>query len=259
MATITLNGSGKFVGLELTFKGATQKISDLASSLSKLKDKVNNVQTITDIGSSSNDANNATNREEHKKSALSVAYEKVDKLLSEVGSIDNRVAGEITKKKNNFYKKYSWLKPECEKGFFEKAKEYLWNKVCNIANTIKNIVIDVAKWCKKHWKAIVTALILIVAVAILVLVPAGGILATILIGAAKGAILGAIIGGVSGGIESVNNGGSFWEGFENGAFSGAISGALTGALFAGIGVGGTAFGKLFGTSCKWFKVFHITA
>jgi len=259
MATITLDVGKKFVGLELTFKGTTQKVSDLATALSKLKSKVNTVKTVTDVGSSSNAVSNANNREEHKKSALSVAYQKIDELLSNVGSIDNRVAGKITKRKDNFYKKYSWLKPECEKGLFEKAKDYLWNKVCIIANKIKNIVIDVAKWCKKHWKAIVTALILIVAVAVLILVPVGGgILATILIGAAKGAILGAIIGGLAGGIESVNNGGSFWEGVENGAFGGAISGALTGALFAGIGVGGEAFGKLLGTSCKWFKVFHIT-
>ena len=236
MATITLDVGKKFVGLELTFKGTTQKVSDLATALSKLKSKVDTVKTVTDVGSSSNAVSNANNREEHKKSALSVAYQKIDELLSNVGSIDDRVAGKITKRKDNFYKKYSWLKPECEKGLFEKAKDYLWHKVCTIANKIKNIVIDVAKWCKKHWKAIVTALIIVVAI-VLICTGVGGILGA----AAIGALIGAGAGGLFGGVMSAANGGSFWEGFENGAFSGAISGAITGAMgFAFVGSSGVS-------------------
>ena len=161
MATITLNanyGKGEFKNLGLSFNSAKQNTSNLASSLQKLKNKVISVETVADavaIGKpASTTVKNAEKREENKKSALSVAYEKLDQLLSDVGSIDDKVAGAITANKKAFYKKYSWLKPECEKGFFEKARDYLWNKVCGIGNAIKNVVIEVGKWLKEHWKLI---------------------------------------------------------------------------------------------------------
>ncbi|MDE6784203.1 MAG: ADP-ribosyltransferase, partial [Ruminococcus sp.] len=93
------------------------------------------------------------------------------------------------------------------------------------------------RWCKEHWKAIVTVIVVAVAViglVVLSLIPGGGILAGIIAGACWGAITGAVIGGVSSGIMSAKNGGSFWAGFENGAFSGAISGAIGGAITGGV-------------------------
>lgn len=140
MATITLETDRILYNLGFSFKSATQKASDLVSSLRKLKTSVISVQTVVDIGSSSNSANNTELREEHKSSALSVAYDKPDKLLSDVSTIDNRVASVIANGKNELYKRFPWLKPESEKGFLEKAGEYLWNKACSIGNAIIDLL-----------------------------------------------------------------------------------------------------------------------
>jgi hypothetical protein len=133
---------------------------------------------------------------------------------------DTSAKSEIEKSKEDFYTKYSYLKPECEKS--------TWEHIC-----------DGLKWCNEHWKLIVT--IIIVAVSIIVLLIPG--IGPIIAGACWGAILGACIGGVSGGLESMANGGSFLDGFEDGAFSGAITGAITGAAFAGLGQLGAVLGK----------------
>ena len=54
--------------------------------------------------------------------------------------IDGDVADAINKSKNDFYDKYEYLKPECEKSWFEKAKEW----------------IDSAwEWCKDLWNKII--------------------------------------------------------------------------------------------------------
>ena len=128
---------------------------------------------------------------------------------------DSSAKDEINRAKEDFYTKYSYLKPECEKSRMEK-----------IVDAMKSA----CEWCKEHWKLIVT--IIIVAVSIVLLCTGVG---AILAGACWGAILGACIGGVSGGLDSMANGGSFLDGFENGAFEGAITGAITGAAFAGLG------------------------
>lgn len=79
----------------------------------------------------------------------------------------------------------------------------------------------VGEWCKEHWKAAITIVIVIAAV-ILVATGVGGILGAM----ALGALFGTGIGGLFGGIISAVTGGSFWDGFENGAFSGAIAGII---------------------------------
>ena len=127
---------------------------------------------------------------------------------------DASAKSEIEREKKDFYTKYSYLKPECEKSRMEKIVDAM-KKAC--------------EWCKEHWKLLVT--IVIVAVSIVLLCTGVG---AILAGACWGAILGACIGGVAGGINSKVHGGTFLEGFENGAFDGAISGAIGGAITGGL-------------------------
>lgn len=137
---------------------------------------------------------------------------------------DSSAESEINKAKEDFYTKYSYLKPECEKSRMEKIADGM-KKAC--------------EWCKEHWKLIATIVIVAVSIVVLLIPGVGPIIA----GACWGAILGACIGGVSGGLDSMARGGSFLDGFEEGAFSGAITGAITGAAFAGLGQLGAALGK----------------
>lgn len=132
---------------------------------------------------------------------------------------DAAVKTAVERSKTDFYSKYSYLKPECEKNVFE--------HICDGIATA-------TKWCKEHWKLIVTAIIVVVAV-VLICTGVGGILGAM----ALGALLGALIGGGVGGTLSVINGGSFLDGFEDGAFSGAIAGIITGDLGFSLSAGGT--------------------
>ena len=94
---------------------------------------------------------------------------------------------------------------------------------------------NACEWCKEHWKAAITIVIVIAAV-ILVATGVGGILGAM----ALGALFGTGIGGLFGGIISAVTGGSFWDGFENGAFSGAIAGIISGGMGFGLSAGGKA-------------------
>ena len=157
---------------------------------------------------------------------------------------DNSARDEINKSKKDFYAKYNYLKPDCEK------------------NTIEKIVDKVekaAERCAKHWKLIATAVIVVVAVALIATGVGAGIGGTILVGACWGAITGAVIGGVAGGLESMSQGGSFLDGFEDGAFSGAVGGAIGGAAFAGLGVAGSTLGKGISCASKLGKAIKGTA
>ena len=82
------------------------------------------------------------------------------------------------------------MKPECEKSRWEKFEDG-----CK----------KVGEWCKEHWKAAITIVIVIAAV-ILVATGVGGILGAM----ALGALFGTGIGGLFGGIISAVTGGSFW-------------------------------------------------
>ncbi len=153
---------------------------------------------------------------------------KLSEFIETAARKDSAAESEIKKSKEDFYTKYSYLKPECEKSPIE-----------HICDGVQSA----ADWCKEHWKFIATVVRVAVAVVLLCTGVGSGLGAEIIAGACWGAILGACIGGVSGGVESVANGGSFLEGFEDGALSGAISGAIGGAAFAGLGQLGAVAGK----------------
>ena len=156
----------------------------------------------------------------------------MDNFIADAVRIDGDAAEVINRNKDEFYDKYNYLKPDCEKN--------LWEKICDGFAAA-------GEWCKEHWKFVVT-IVLAVAAVVLICTGVGGPFAAIILGAAKGLLTGAVTGGLMGGISSLAAGGSFFEGFEDGAFMGA----LTGALFGGIGGAGEALGALgkLGTTCE---------
>lgn len=194
-------------------------------------------------------------KEEEKKNNAIEVRQKTNSFLDLAIRVDKQVASLVNKNKDEFYRVNPWLKPVAveEKSWLQKA----WDWACGagksvaagfgqavdwIKDTASKAWSNIKEFYEKHIKAIATALLVIAAIAIIVLVPGGGLLATMLIGAAWGVIAGAAIGGISGGMQSLANGESFWSGFENGAFSGALSGAVAGAAFAGLGFAGQAIG-----------------
>ena len=232
MSTITIykdkiNGVGSL--LDNIIKSSNNfdtQLGTLKNTLQGVNSSNCNLQdTIDSISSSSKS-------EKEKVEDLKKLNRKLTDFITTTARRDSSARDQINKKKNDFYTKYSYLKPECEKSTFEKLVDSV-KKVC--------------AWCKEHWKLLATIAIVVVAVALLCTGVGSGAGATLLgkliAGACWGAIMGACIGGVSGGLESMANGGSFLDGFEDGAFSGAVSGAISGAAFAGIGAFGAHLGK----------------
>ena len=224
MATITLYKE-KVNGVGGLTDNLIKSSSNLDVQLGTLKNTLQGVDSSTcNLQDTVDSISSSSKSEKSKIEDLKKLNNKLSEFIETASRKDSAAEEEIKKSKEDFYTKYSYLKPECEKSVIE-----------HICDGVQSA----ADWCKEHWKLIVTISIVIVSVAVLLIPGVGPIIA----GACWGAILGACIGGVSGGLESVANGGSFLEGFEDGALLGAISGAIGGAAFAGLGQLGAVAGK----------------
>lgn len=232
MATITLY-AGKMNQMSSLLEGAKKSVSDYQTELFSLKSKTLNVnKSVCDLDDVIRSVQSSTQLQEQKLDSLETLRQNVDNFIADAVRIDGDAAEVINRNKDEFYDKYNYLKPDCEKN--------LWEKICDGFAAA-------GEWCKEHWKFVVT-IVLAVAAVVLICTGVGGPFAAIILGAAKGLLTGALTGGLMGGISSLAAGGSFFEGFEDGAFMGA----LTGALFGGIGGAGEALGALgkLGTTCE---------
>ena len=224
MATITLY-KDKINGVGSLLDDIIKSSNNLSAQLGTLKSTLQGVDSSTcNLQDTVDSISSSSKSESDKVEDLKRLNNKLTAFIEMTAHRDSSAESEINKAKEDFYTKYSYLKPECEKSRMEKIADGM-KKAC--------------EWCKEHWKLIATIVIVAVSIVVLLIPGVGPIIA----GACWGAILGACIGGVSGGLDSMARGGSFLDGFEEGAFSGAITGAITGAAFAGIGQLGAALGK----------------
>ena len=228
MATITLR-KDKINGVGGLMDSIVKSSNNLNTQLGTLRNTLQGVDSSTcNLQSVVSSISSSSKSEKAKVADLKRLNSKLTEFITMTARRDADAKSAVERSKNDFYSKYSYLKPECEKNVFE--------HICDG-------IVTAAKWCKEHWKLIVTAIIVVVAVVLLCTGVGSGLGAVLLAGACWGAIMGACIGGVAGGLESMANGGSFLDGFEEGAFSGAISGAITGAACAGLGALGGAAGN----------------
>ncbi len=233
MATIELY-KDKINSMSNYIEQAKNAVSDFCVDLSALKSKILGINSsVCDNVVSSISSSSQT--QEQQIAGLEATQKEVNAFIDLTINRDNSAADAVSKAKDEFYKEYSYLKPECEKSG--------WEKFCDGLK-------KVGDWCKEHWKLIATVVICIAAIA-LICTGVGGILGA----AAIGALIGAGSGGLLGGISSVLSGGSFLDGFEEGAFSGAISGAIMG----GIGGAGALFGKTLTCGTKIANFINTTA
>lgn len=204
MPTITLY-KDKLNGVGGLIDNIVKSSNNLETQLGTLKSTLQGVNSSTyDLQDTVNSISSSSKTEKEKVSDLKKLNKQVTKFITTTVNRDNSVRDEINKSKKDFYSQYSYLKPECEKNAIEK---------------IVDKVEQAAEWCAKHWKLIATAVIVVVAIALIATGVGAGIGGPLLVGACWGAITGAVIGGVAGGLESMSQGGSFLDGFENGAFS----------------------------------------
>ena len=219
MATISLyknkiNGVGGLI--DSIVKSSTKLDTQLGTLRNTLQGVDSSTCNLQDVVSS---ISSSSKSEQEKVADLKRLNSKLTDFITMTSRRDAAVKTAVERSKTDFYSKYSYLKPECEKNAFE-----------HICDGLQSA----GEWCKEHWKLIVTVVIVAVAVVLLCTGVGSGLGAVLLAGACWGAIMGACIGGVAGGISSAVNGGSFLDGFENGAFNGAISGAISGAITGGL-------------------------
>ncbi len=231
MATIELY-KDKINSMSNYIQQAKNAVSDFCVDLSALKSKILGINSsVCDNVVSSISSSSQT--QEQQIEGLEATQKQVNAFIDLTINRDNAAAAAVSKAKDEFYKEYSYLKPECEKSG--------WEKFCDGLK-------KVGDWCKDHWKEIVLAIEIIAAVACLFIPGLQGIGVGILLGALKGAITGGLIGGIT----SLLSGGSFLEGFAQGALDGAIMGGALG------GVGGLA-GKFITCGSKLGNAIQTTA
>ena len=247
MATITLY-SGKINQMSSLINKAKTSVKSYKSDLKSLKSKVLSIdESICDVDDVISSIKSSTKMQEDKIETLENLKQDINDFISDVVRIDGDAAEAINKSKDDFYNKYEYLTPECEKSGWEKFKD-----------GCKKVV----EWCKEHWKEILAIAVVITGV-VLCFVPGLNWLGSgILIGSLKGALSGGLIGGLS----SWASGGSFWEGFKDGV----VTGAIFGGVFGGLGAAGEflgnakavsllANGKWLGKSCSFAKTVGTVA
>ena len=239
MATIALF-AGKINNMPGLIKDVRKSVEKYNKELSGLYQKTLKVDgSVCDLGEVMDSLRASSQTQEQRIEILENFQNNSEDFIQDTIRIDNNVADTVDQNKDDFYDKYDYLKPDCEKSG--------WEKFCDACTAV-------GEWCKEHWKLIVTIVIVVVAV-VLLCTGVGGILGA----AALGALMGAAIGGISGGLESMANGGSFLEGFEDGAFSGAISGAVMGGAMAGLGQLGATLGHGIKCASALGKTIKVTA
>ena len=241
MATIALY-AGKINNMPSLIKDVRKSVEKYNKELGGLYQKTLKVDgSVCDLGEVMDSLRASSQTQEQRIEILENFQENSEDFIQDTIRIDNNVADTVDQNKDDFYDKYDYLKPDCEKSG--------WEKFCDACKAV-------GEWCKEHWKLIVTVVLVVVAVVVIVVTAGAGAgpIAMLLAGMAKGLLGGALMGGLLGGLSSVAAGGSFLEGFENGAFSGALMGALMGGIgAAGSLLGGsctfagTAIGRLFDT------------
>ena len=247
MATITLY-SGKINQMSSLINKAKTSVKSYKSDLKSLKSKVLSIdESICDVDDVISSIKSSTKTQEDKIETLENLKQDINDFISDVVRIDGDAADAINKSKDDFYDKYEYLKPECEKSGWEKFKDG-----CKKGG----------EWCQEHWKEILAIAVVITGV-VLCFVPGLNWLGSgILIGSLKGALSGGLIGGLS----SWASGGSFWEGFKDGV----VTGAIFGGVFGGLGAAGEflgnakavsllANGKWLGKSCSFAKTVGTVA
>lgn len=211
MSTIALYAT-QISQMPTLFQNLRNSVIDYQAELASLKANVltisNSVCNMEEVISS---IQASTQTQEQKNESLDLLDKKNKEFVYDVIAIDSEVSEVISRRKQDFYATYAYLKPECEKNWLEKARDWFFSA---------------SVFCREHWKEIATVILVIAAIAVVIWCP--GI--ALLMAMAKGILMGATIGGLIGGVMSAWRGGSFWEGLVDGAFTGAVSGMIAGGM-----------------------------
>ena len=236
MATIELY-KDKINSMSNYIEQAKNAVSDFCVDLSALKSKILGINSsVCDNVVSSISSSSQT--QEQQIAGLEATQKEVNAFIDLTINRDNSAADAVSKAKDEFYKEYSYLKPECEKSG--------WEKFCDGLK-------KVGDWCKEHWKEICLVIEIVAAVVCLLIPGLEGIGIGILAGMLIGGLSGAAIGGLSGYAQYGV------DGILPGIINGTEDGMLIGGLFGGLGGIGAIAGEAFGCSALMTNVFSISS
>ena len=237
MATITLykdkvNGVGSLLDdIIKSSNNLNVQLGTLKNTLQGVDSSTCNLQdTIDSISSSSKSEND-------KVEDLKRLNGRLTEFIEMVSHRDSSAKSEIERAKEDFYTKYSYLKPECEKS--------TWEHICDGLKSA-------CEWCKEHWKEICLVLEVIVAIVCLCIPGLQGVGMMILTGMLIGFLSGAIMGGLAGYAQYGV------AGILPGVIDGAENGMLIGGLMGGLGGAGALAGATFGCSAAMTTIFSVS-
>lgn len=211
MATITLY-KDKLNSVSSLINTMVSSVNNLDMQLGALKSTLQGVNSSTyNLDSAVENIRSSSQTEQEKADDLNKLSKEVDNFITVTVNRDQAAKEEINKAKEDFYTKYSYLKPECEKDFIEK-----------VVDTVESA----ADWCCDHWEVIAAiAAVIVVAVVVCVLLGPEALVPLVL-NIAKGVLQGALLGGALGGAFSAFMGGDIVKGIKERALAGGALGAL---------------------------------
>lgn len=151
MATIALYAN-KINNMPSLLGDVKSAVNDLKSEFNSLKRKCNRVESsICNLDEVVSTVSAATKLQEDKVTALQNLQDDIAEFADEAARIDGAVADVVQNNKDDFYDKYSYLKPNCERTG--------WEKFCDGCKAV-------GEWCKENWVMLVT-IVAVVAIAVL--------------------------------------------------------------------------------------------
>ncbi|MBR0529341.1 MAG: hypothetical protein IJJ76_06180 [Ruminococcus sp.] len=242
MATITLY-KDKVNGVGGLIDDIIKSANNLSVQLGTLKNTLQGVDSSTcNLQDTVDSISSSSKSEDEKIDDLKTLNSKLTDFIEMTSNRDASAKSEINKAKEEFYTKYSYLKPECEKSTWERIKDGLKKA---------------AEWCKKHWKEILIALEVLTAIVCLCIPGLQGVGVAILTNMLKGLVIGALVGAVIGGISGYAQYGV--KGILGGMLNGLVDGALMGAAFGGISGLGAGLGAIGHCSNAINAVFKVSS
>ena len=223
MATIALYAD-KINQMPGLIRGAKSAVSNLNTQLDTLKRKCQRVSVnVCNIEDVINTISASTRTQEEKIETLETFCEDVEEFTRDTVTIDENVAELVNKNKDDFYDKYSYLKPDSEKSIWEKMRDGLkkaW------------------EWCKEHWESVVTVIAVIVVAAAIIVASiltfgAAAVGLAALVGAAVG-LLGKLIGDTIAFVKRGLDKGEWKWGASAGEYLVELIGAVFGGAMGGI-------------------------
>lgn len=213
MATITLYES-KINNMPGFINEVKSSVREFNSELFNVKNKSLTVNpSICNLDDIINSISVSTKLQDEKIKALDRFQKDIEDFSTNVEKIDSNVACVITEQKNEFYDKYTYLKPDCEKNG--------WEKFC--AGYLK-----ASQWCKENWALICNiALSIVAVVAIVALCIATFGTAAVVLAAIVGGLFGIASQFISDAITFAATG--KWEGTIQ-SYVGAALGGIAGGV-----------------------------